>query len=127
MSVNQATIRKVLLSAAEYIERNGWTQGSTFAHGGHNVLGHGSKRPPACAYGAIVSGVSFLDREELGHNTSFEVSNAASDYVESCLGIAGTWGPKYRGLPRWNDARERTANQVVEALRGAAASIVEAP
>lgn len=109
-------VRQTLLAAADYIERHGWYQGVAFGPSDD------SRPPPACAFGAIQQTV--MRRLQ----TLFDETCTPSDVVdESCRVVEEYLGlPRdnfYRRLPRWNDARERTAAEVVAALRGAAESV----
>ena len=79
---------EVILGAIDYLERCGWTKGAAIV---------GSQR---CIWGAL--------REAAMPNCRFV--GAASDRIKRANGITVD-------LPFWNDAQERTKEQVLEALR----------
>ncbi len=92
--------QRVLLDAAKYIEKYGWTQGGFFSQP-HSDL---DKRP-ACAWGAIGSVAEWEDK----------LTTKAYMLLYRHLGCKGGCG-----VPKWNDTPGRTKEQVVAALRGAA-------
>lgn len=116
--VPREVLRDVLLGAAEYIEQNGWTQGSSFdpVHATHSVS------PSACAFGAIQKSTEkhhSMNVDSLYFES--DVVNEACETVEDYLNLSKN--NYYRQLSRWNDQNGRTANVVVAALRGAAVSL----
>jgi hypothetical protein len=98
------SIKQVLLSAAEYIERNGWVQGRA----GGTI---GDKSYPACAFGAIDS-VSGGSLAEDGDDLSNEACDAVNAYLES-QGLGSN-------LITYNDKEGRSREAVLDVLRGAA-------
>lgn len=92
------TAREVLLKAADHIERYGWQQG-----------GAGSPHGPCCALGAIAAG-------PIVHGVSAPAAIAeAEDMLRDWI--------KRQAVSAWNDAPDRTAAEVIAALRGAAAGL----
>jgi len=100
----------ILDKAADVIERNGWYQGSYF----NEVAGRAPADCPVCTYGAI-------------HIAAFGEPTPVLETEESAMGEANRAVNvlrKYLGITSvgavWNDASDRTAEQVITALRGAA-------
>lgn len=105
--------RKALMDAADVIRKRGWCQKF---HDGERV----------CAVGALhVAFGSTPTLRVLPNGTSipvFEPSwpdgcDVAADHVKAVLHL-GEW----ESLPDWNDAPERTADEVISALEAAARS-----
>jgi hypothetical protein len=95
-------VGKVLLDAADYIERHGWCQ--------HIYQDHAGK---VCAAGALLH-VAIPDTY---HPTVREKASLALLALAKLKKYLGTdW------IGSWNDMRGRTKEQVVAALRGAARS-----
>lgn len=88
-------VAKVLLDAADYIEKYGHHKGA-FRH-----LDHPEMMPRVCAIGALIM---------VEHHS--DARCAAGERLEAFIGS--------RDIPGWNDAPERTAGEVISALRGAA-------
>ena len=95
-----ATPQDVLREAARILMRDGWIQGALH---GDNGAGH-------CAIGATCAA-----RDELG--LSFTLSDSAGFMLFRWL--LREYGP-LRGVAAWNDAPERTAEDVILALKRAA-------
>lgn len=91
----------MLLFAAVLIEREGWAQGE----GVQQRLNYDTG--PACAALAITR-----------NSTSPLITRRAFEIFETHVGIPET------ETVYWNDAPERTADEVLAALRGAAASVL---
>lgn len=89
-------VAKALLDAADYIEANGHCKRSYTEH----VVGGGDVHPRACAIGAI---------SLFAHN---DVRDQATKRLADHVGVVLVY--------RWNDAHERTADEVVAAMREAA-------
>jgi hypothetical protein len=107
--------------AATYLETHGWTQGVFFA-------GITDLYPPACAAGAIRAVVYGYPDDKItpAHPLLGCVQAALSTLAES-LGLADSvdadwdWFEVVQDtIASWNDATERTLEQVVQALRDAA-------
>lgn len=90
-------VAAALLRAADYIAKYGHHKRGFYGRPGC----HGSK-PPACAHAAL-----------LASNQDWNVSAAA------CRLLA----KKVRSITKWNDAPERTADEVVSTLRSVALSL----
>jgi len=90
-------VADVLDSAADYIERHGWTQGVLKSAAGK-----------VCAGGAIVC----LSSRDIKIAALSALASQLGDHARSPL-IA---------VPYWNDAPDRTEQQVLDALRAAAKS-----
>lgn len=88
-------VSKALLDAADYIEKNG--------HIKHRMRGPGDS---ACVLGALVKVCNALPES---------LPPTALDSAERLMRHLGTIG-----IVSWNDAPERTQEEVVAALRGAA-------
>jgi len=88
---------KILLEAADYIERLGWCQGV-----------HENGQGEVCAMGAICHCYRGGDLTRRRQNGDLVAIHRLQNYV----------GPSYVG--DWNDASGRTKDQVVAALRAAA-------
>lgn len=111
MSAEDAAI---LDEAANIIERNGWWQ--------HFYHDPGSHLPmidcAVCARGAIN-----LAANRRAPNRPTKKSNNALSALERYLGISGQ---SPNSVADWNDEPDRTAEQVIAALRGAARAEREA-
>lgn len=113
--VNKIEEAKVILAeAADYIAEHGWTQGDyrDDATGG------------VCALGAIWStrdGILTVDEDDGRHKflASIDVCDKALVLLSQHLNVGppGAWGAH---VPNWNDQPERTAEDVILALKGAA-------
>lgn len=112
--ISPSQIRVALLRAADYIEQHGWHQGGAYK----GFCPQGNETPPACAYGAIR--VALLEDMHVEH-VGYANLNAACRVVEDYLQLPEQ--KHYRRLPLWNDARDRTKDDVIAALRGAAESL----
>lgn len=92
------TTREVLLAAADEIERDGWCQGRAHSRDGRH-----------CALGAL--------------------GGAAPDQMafDSAKHVLSRWldVSLFGGIQHWNDQGERTATDVIAALRAAADSVRE--
>lgn len=93
-------VSDALFSAAEYLSENGWHQGALFAPSS-------SEEPPACAMGALKAATT-------GH---YQVEWQALTVLRKSLGLTGL-DPDFKDLIAvWNDAPERTAEDVILALK----------
>lgn len=90
------TAKDTLLRAAELLERDGWCRGNSIDRQGRR-----------CAMGAINSA-----SHEPGSGTAWDRFDQAADRLQTYLGRTH--------VPDWNDHPERTAEQVIAALREAA-------
>ncbi|OII61170.1 hypothetical protein BJP40_06485 [Streptomyces sp. CC53] len=102
---NQEEIRNILREAARIIERDGWHQGDFFRDD--------PKTGPVCALGALRRAIaSSASGEAVSGKLYCEaaglVEKAASEVIPRVV------------LPAWNDAPERTAEDVILALKRAA-------
>lgn len=101
---------KILDLAADLIERNGWWQQYYYDPGSHLP-----KRDCAvCARGAINLAANDRTPDRLS-----DVGEDALRALERHLGISGEYP---NSVADWNDKPARTAEEVVAALRGAAAA-----
>jgi hypothetical protein len=100
------TARELLLAAADYIEQYGWAQ---------NTLGEAKE--PACARGAMCGAAEQAGTiaEPIDHPGANRLLVA---YLE--LDSDGMQTSDREAIYAWNDADERTAAEVIAALRGAA-------
>lgn len=87
---------EVLYGAADHIERYGHHKGSGYADTSD------IRHSPACSIGAINLAVIDLNRDDA------EIRHMAQDAIRDYLG---------QMITDWNDAPERTAEQVIEVLR----------
>lgn len=94
---NITKVGLVLLAAADYIEKHGHLKGR---NGGFNGA-------PACAVGA-------MSATSMTVGTFNKVASHFSKYLVHCT------GKKFETIGDWNDAPERTADEVIHALRAAA-------
>lgn len=107
---------QILLDAADYLVEHGWFQGGMFDWGGLEAL---DNNPAACALGAVQQ----VRRE--GGTFPLPVDSACparTRLAETVRRIA----PPVNGdseisiIAEWNDAPDRTKEEVVDALREAA-------
>lgn len=102
------TAAEVLEKAAEYIERHGWYQGG--------VNGPGAS---TCAAGAV-NYLTWGSRDGSTYNEGQDtVRCEAFDYLRARL-------PEL-DIASWNDAPERTREEVCQKLREVAASLTDQP
>jgi hypothetical protein len=106
----------LLRGAALYLERHGWTRDNYFAH-------HDRPTPPACVLGALAMAVygqatddPYSGVNDLAANRMF---CRVADYLDCHVALA-TAGV-LDSVVLWNDDESRTAEQVIAALREAAA------
>lgn len=92
--MSEKEAREACIKAAEYISQHGWHQGELFAEGEGNA--------PACALGALHAVT----------NWESSVVFEASDLLAAHVGVP----PMYVAL-HWNDQPERTAEDVILALK----------
>lgn len=126
--------KQICADAAEIIQRDGWYQGDFYPdpqtswradetddeHSDRYLYEDwlADRTAPVCAMGAIrraVTGGSVMDI--MSGATDRQLVRQAADL------LAGTIGPSTTALdvPRWNDARERTREDVILAFKQAAA------
>ena len=101
--------RALLLRAAEVIEERGWTQGS-YCDGDGGV----------CAMGAISVGAGYPP-ESIDGLANY-VSGKAVMKLIKVIDPQGKFVDRIGSIPDWNDTRGRTKEEVIAALRTAAAS-----
>lgn len=89
---------KALLDAADYMEKHGHCKGS------YRRTRHPESMPTVCAFGAILMATDDGDTRSQAAQRLAAFVGATEDH----------------GVPDWNDAPERTADEVIAALRGAA-------
>lgn len=96
----------VLDRAAEIIEHNGWAQGQYFVP----EFGKAPEDCRVCAIGAINVALYAAKPTVLpSQERTFPLSSVVEWYLD------------VYDLAEWNDAKDRTAEEVIAALRGAAA------
>lgn len=105
----------VLRGAADVIRRNGWHQDSYYDSGYPDLP---KNECPVCARGAINIAANGLP------DLTSDVTDAADDAMHQYLGIDGQFP---HSLADWNDAPERTADEVIAALEAAADRLDEQP
>lgn len=88
------TPREVLLRAADHMEKYGWRQRR-----------RGMRGEPCCAIGAIAAAIP---------------DSEPDDALEMSARAALRRHARIDDIPAWNDAPDRTAAEVIAALRGAA-------
>jgi hypothetical protein len=103
-------IVKMFLDAADYIEQRGHYKGQYFKRGVYDYAG--SIFPPACLVGAMMAAVHIDTGDEPP-----PIVNRGENYMNDYLGV--------NDCTTWNDRPERTAEEVITALRGAALSYKE--
>lgn len=105
-----STNADVLDRAADLIERNGWWQNFYYDLGTDLP----KRECAVCARGAINLAANGRTPDRLS-----DVGQNALSALERYLGISGDHP---HSVADWNDAPERTAKEVIAALRGAAAA-----
>jgi hypothetical protein len=112
----------ILRGAALYLERHGWTQGSLF-----DFTDNTTGTPPACARGAIaIAAYGYptcqpWDEADRPENRDFTAAdNAFDDYIDRTYLMGVTDPDAGLTVVWWNDRDERTAAEVIDALRAAA-------
>lgn len=104
----ERTVADVLDGAAAVIRRNGWHQGAFSAFSSGRKLAE----RPVCAMGAI-NIVTCGRPDQSGYGEEHTLSSAAYSALERHLGIDHSAGA-------WNDNPDRTVEEVLAALEGAA-------
>lgn len=102
------TVSDVLLDAASYIETNGWMQQGW---GPEGVLTNRERWTCACALNAIKRVVEGGDPEPAGVALARYLGLAQEHHAFTVYVGA---------VAEWNDHKDRTVDDVVDALRGAA-------
>lgn len=102
----------ILDEAANVIKRNGLHKGDMYAPVGLKP----ASQCPVCTYGALA--VAIHGTPLLNLNRELRELKPAADALALHLGF-GTELTEF-AIPGWNDDMERTAEQVITALRGAA-------
>lgn len=103
--MTQKTEAMVLRDAAAILERDGWVQGALHKHGG----GH-------CLMGSVHAALGFLRMEPLAD----EEPGSTGALLFRCSRRLGGLLPDIPYLPEWNDAPERTLEEVLALLHAAA-------
>ncbi len=114
------TVKQILSEAADHIERVGFHQGSHFKYGDEDIETP-FENLPCCIRGAFIAVVGWAD---------FMLRRDARLAVADYLGLDGEPEPFddwAEPVAIWNDTPGRTKEEVIAALRGAAASIEEQP
>ncbi|MEU3052228.1 DUF6197 family protein [Streptomyces griseus] len=118
------TPEEILLKAADVIQRDGWHQGALFEGSNKAPTPQrdvAAREAPVCALGAI-SRATWGSCSSTGREYLASVVAAEAD--ATCLLLkqveASTAG-RYPSIPMWNDAPERSAEDVILALKRAAA------
>lgn len=108
------TVAEILNGAADYIETNGWNQGSMFANQGDTFR--------ACAAGAIVAiehPTVLTGKGESAYHLA-DQSAAVQRFASALPGSRSLYAATT--VSSWNDSGLRTAKEVVEKLRQVAAA-----
>lgn len=105
--------KEILIEAANLLETKGWTQ-DAFARdaNGMGIKSHEESAVCFCTIGALnrVSGENVVRRLDTEGNKAYE-------YLRDSI---GGWG-----IAEWNDSYDRTKEDVISALRNAAATYQE--
>jgi hypothetical protein len=101
--------REALRAASEYIAKNGHHKGSLYSYEGRS-----DQEPAACALGAIRQVTAVC-----GYYTGDEYYSAVRRLTLHLMG-AGHCGVGGEIIPKWNDAPETTAEEVILTLKRAA-------
>jgi hypothetical protein len=104
---------KVLLDAAAYLEKWGWVKGYLGGKYGNPTVAYNDG--PACAMGAIHSVTSMA----LPWETPIEIYDAACDASDLAREALSEVIPT-KVIPEWNDAPERTQEEVINTMRATA-------
>ena len=102
----------VLRAAADKLIQDGWQQGTYGPRPDRNVWN--SPSGPNCIYGATLN----ADSRWMASHVYDEAENAL---------LAKVLPLGFDGLPAWNDAPERTADEVIDLLLSVAADLEGAP
>lgn len=104
---------KILSDAIEILERDGWHQGGYYKGDDIALVDDEAVRTaPVCAMGAINRAAFGEANEENQENARWhEASTRLSNVVESMTG--------HRVVPRWNDEKGRTKEDVLLAFKKA--------
>lgn len=108
----------ILDRAAEIIERNGLHKGAMF----DRAESAPPEECPVCPWGALA--IAVVGTPSLRTNTDVRAVKPYANVLAAFLGLPGTdssWS-----VPDWNDAPERTADEVIAALKAAAQAEREA-
>lgn len=108
---------ELLRSAADYLERHGWTQGNHYGNP------NGTGRPPACALGALIYEAAIFRRAD--HYPEIRAAGEAlRAYLTGRLIDNGDYWRASEALANeittWNDHPTRTGREVIATLRAAA-------
>lgn len=106
----------VLRGAARYLELHGWTQDQLFADAWES-----GQFPPACALGAIAIAAygCVIDWPYNTHRPEHRLFVRSVDFAEDYIDVI-TCRDASPLLSEWNDIHDRTAEEVITALRAAA-------
>lgn len=105
--------RQILRGAAEYISEHGWNQGDF----------RDAQTGAVCAAGGIFAVLGFeYDEDGLpASNTTYKeyVAETALAMLADSVGIVPPGHSSISDIPEWNDAPERTAEDVILAMKRA--------
>lgn len=104
--MDSITVPRVLRLAAALIERDGWCQGTYIAMDGR-----------CCAVGALVQAGGGVIDPDIYDAGPVEMARIRGAFDAVTKFIGRTW---VTDLVDWNDEPDRTAEEVLAALRGAA-------
>jgi hypothetical protein len=123
-STGELTPADILRAAATYLERHGWTQGNHYDY----TDNPSTPTPPACARGAMAlaaygTAVETPWVSERPEEADFvAAAELFDDYIDRTylMGLMDPDCADLLGAVWWNDRPERTATEVIDALRAAA-------
>jgi hypothetical protein len=102
--------RKLIADAVEDIEQHGWHQGDYFDDSLYNVI---PQECPACVLGALCRGTGLLNVGDALHDPVFY---RAELLLQNALELDGAL-PIGLSIGRWNDAEDRTQEEVLALMR----------
>jgi hypothetical protein len=107
--LTSAAVARVLRDAAQYLTDHGWCQRLFTAN-------HTDQYPAACALGAIAV-AAFGEPVDDPYTTELP---GWHKYDKAELALCRYLGGPWDGVPAWNDAEDRTADDVIRTVRDAA-------
>lgn len=120
--MSDKTPQDVLREAAEILQRDGWHQGSFYKEplsGGVNADLEASREAPVCSLGAInraVYGYAYDGKSHVGYQALDAAKSNLTYWAEKLLMAQIDGHP----VPHWNDAPERTVEDVILTFKRAA-------
>lgn len=112
------TTAEVLRAAADRIEKYGWCQGGTGEQGERRCAMRAISHAIDAAFNVTIA----TDRRSPAAHVAKRAFEGARVALMKHLNLTGGWA-----VPGWNDAPGRTAEEVIAALRGAAAACAPSP